>query len=51
MSVPLWAIGLMLAVLAPLIVRLLADAFDAHARKRTLSAIAAEKAAERVNRK
>ena len=35
MSVPLWAFGLILAVSAPLVVRLIADGLDARARKRT----------------
>jgi hypothetical protein len=39
MAVPLWAIGLVLAGLAPFAVRGIASAFDAHARKRTESAI------------
>jgi hypothetical protein len=43
MTVPLWAIGLVLAGLAPFAVRGIASAFDAHARKRTESAITAEK--------
>jgi hypothetical protein len=41
---PLWAIGLVLAALAPFAVRFIASAFDAHARRRTLTAITASKA-------
>jgi hypothetical protein len=33
--IPIWAIGLALAALAPFIVRILADALEAHAKKRT----------------
>jgi hypothetical protein len=40
---PLWAIGLVLAALAPFAARFIASAFDAHARKRTLAAIDANK--------
>jgi len=43
---PLWAIGLALAVIAPFIVRVLGDVFDARARKRTISAIAAKRSQE-----
>lgn len=35
MSVPLWAFGLVLAASAPLLVRFIAEALDARARKRT----------------
>ena len=34
-EVPLWAVGLVLAAFAPLIVRVIADALEARARKRT----------------
>jgi hypothetical protein len=35
MSVPLWAVGLIIAAFAPFIVRVIADALEARARKRT----------------
>jgi hypothetical protein len=35
MTIPLWAVGLALAASAPFIVRVIADALDARARKRT----------------
>jgi hypothetical protein len=35
MTVPLWAVGLVLAAVAPFLVRFLADALDARARRRT----------------
>jgi hypothetical protein len=40
MSFPIWALGLVLALIAPLVVRGLANAFDARARKRTEASIA-----------
>jgi hypothetical protein len=36
---PLWAVGLVLAALSPLIVRLLADALEARAQKRSQALI------------
>jgi hypothetical protein len=36
---PIWAIGLTLAVLAPFIVRLIGSAMEAHAKKRTAELI------------
>jgi len=42
LTLPFWAIGLVLAGAAPFIVRLIADALDAHARKRTERVIRAE---------
>ena len=38
-SVPLWAIGLVIAGIAPFVVRAIGDAFEARARKRTERAI------------
>jgi hypothetical protein len=35
MTLPLWAVGLVLAAVAPLLVRVIADTLDARARKRT----------------
>ncbi len=42
MGLPLWAIGLVLAGAAPFIVRVIADALEAHAKKRTERAIRQE---------
>jgi len=39
----LWMIGLALALVAPFFARIVANAFDAHARKRTATAIARER--------
>ena len=39
MTIPLWAAGLAVAVAAPLLVRVIADALDARARRRTEKAI------------
>ncbi len=39
-SLPLWAIGLLLAMVAPFLARAVTTAFDAHARKRSEDAIA-----------
>ena len=35
MTLPLWAVGLVVAVAAPLLVRVIADALDARAKRRT----------------
>jgi hypothetical protein len=35
MSIPFWAVGLVLAAGAPFVVRFIADTLDARARKRT----------------
>ena len=43
MTLPFWAIGLVLAGAAPFLVRVIADALDARARKRTERAIRTEK--------
>jgi hypothetical protein len=41
MSLPLWAIGLILAGAAPFMVRIITSALDARARKRTEEKISA----------
>lgn len=39
MSIPIWAVALVLAATAPVIVRVVADAFAERARKRTEDAL------------
>jgi hypothetical protein len=43
MGVPIWAIALVLAATAPVIVRVVADAFAERARKRTEDALGTDR--------
>ncbi|HEY2369851.1 MAG TPA: hypothetical protein VGH87_25805 [Polyangiaceae bacterium] len=47
MTLPLWAIGLVLAGAAPFIVRVIADALEARAKRRTEDFVAQAKKSER----